>query len=272
MKNLPALILVFISLNCVCQSKTDKQTNAIIEEGKKLYQSEMASWYGTDIFLAKYPDKEKIGGYFSYPENDNSKCIFFSKEANPKVIGTISFDSSFDTNKALTDLNERTFTKNELDYYTLRINAKKALENDTLIKTYNNSQLNLIPLISNNERKVYILTGPSVNGVVILGNDYLLNFDMNNTFINRKALHKNIIPIEFKNDQTEVETMHSHLPETGDFITATDICTLMLYEKFTNWKSHMVLSKKYVSIWNCKTNELHVVPSETFLKLGKKKD
>jgi hypothetical protein len=37
--------------------------------------------------------------------------------------------------------------------------------------------------------------------------------------------------------------MHSHLPETGDFITPTDICTLMPYEKFANWKTHNVVSK-----------------------------
>lgn len=261
-----------MTLNCIGQSITNEQTQKIIEEGKKLYQSEMASWYGTDIFLTKYPERDKIGGYFSYSENDKSKCVFFSKETNPTVIGTITFDASFDTNKAESDLNNRNFTKKELDYYTLRQNAKKALENDTLIKSYNNSQLNLIPLISNEERKVYILTGPNVNGVVLLGNDYLLNFDENNKFISRKALHKNLIPIQYKKEQTEVETMHNHQAETGDYITATDICTLMLYEKFTNWKNHIVLSKKYASIWNCKTNELNIIPAEEFMKKYDKKN
>jgi len=272
MKKLQLLISLFATLNCISQSNTDKLVKPIIEEGKKLYQSEMASWYGTDIFLAKYPNKEKIGGYFSYSENDKSKCIFFSKEENPKVIGTITFDATFDVNKATTLLEERTFTKNELDYYTLRENSKKALQNDTLIKNYNNSKLNLIPLISNGEKKVYILTGPNVNGVVLLGNDYLLNFDKNNNFISRKALHKNLIPLQFKKDQTDVETMHNHQAETGDFITATDICTLMLYEKFTNWKNHIVLSKNYASIWNCKTNELQIISAEAFNKMYGKKE
>lgn len=272
MKPKHLFILLFVTLNCIGQSITNEQTQKIIEEGKKLYQSEMASWYGTDIFLTKYPERDKIGGYFSYSENDKSNCIFFSKDENPKVIGTIIFDGSFDTTKAITDLANRNFTKKELDYYTLRKNVKKALENDTLIKSYNNSKLNLIPLISNEERKVYILTGPNVNGVVLLGNDYLLNFDKNNKFISRKALHKNLIPIQYKKEQTEVETMHNHQAETGDYITATDICTLMLYEKFTNWKNHIVLSKKYASIWNCKTNELNIIPAEEFIKKLDKKN
>ena len=31
---------------------------------------------------------------------------------------------------------------------------------------------------------------------------------------------------------------------------ATDICTLMLYEKFAKWKQHNVVSKNYLNIWN----------------------
>lgn len=66
--------------------------------------------------------------------------------------------------------------------------------------------------------------------------------------------------------------MHNHQAETGDFITATDICTLMLYEKFTNWKNHIVLSKNYASIWNCKTNELQIISAEAFNKMYGKKE
>ena len=75
-----------------------------------------------------------------------------------------------------------------------------------------------------------------------------------------------IIPIEYgKNEVTEA--IHSHLPETGDFITATDICTLMLYEKFAKWKSHLVISKDYVSIWNCETDQLIVPPISVYKKI-----
>ena len=63
--------------------------------------------------------------------------------------------------------------------------------------------------------------------------------------------------------------MHSHLPETGDFITATDICTLMLYEKFTKWKQHKVVSKNYLNIWNCLTDQLTVISMATIDKINK---
>lgn len=144
--------------------------------------------------------------------------------------------------------------------------ALAEIRSDTLFKTYKNTDLNLIPLIDGESRKVYVLTGPKQSGVVIFGNDYLLTFDTDNKLTAKKRLHKNIIPIYFESDDLKgmkVEgAMHSHLPETGDFITATDICTLMLYSKFAKWKTHSVYSKKYLNVWNCETNELTVIPNE----------
>jgi hypothetical protein len=71
-------------------------------------------------------------------------------------------------------------------------------------------------------------------------------------------------PVYFGNKEEDGKlpfgAMHSHLPETGDFITATDICTLMLYEKFAKWEQHIVVSEKYMNIWNCRTDQLTVVP------------
>ena len=70
---------------------------------------------------------------------------------------------------------------------------------------------------------MYVLTGPQQNDVVIIGNDYLLTFDNNNRLINKKQLHKNIISISYGKTQegnTIEGAAHTHLPETGDFITA----------------------------------------------------
>lgn len=261
--------ILFVSV-CIClsaQENPNELAKPIVEEGKQLYRSEMASWYGTDLFLEKFSDRSKIGGYFSYVDNDTPKCVFFSRGEDTKVIGTITFDNTYNTKTAKADLSERTFTQIEKEYFTIRQLSLSEINSDTLFETYNNTSLNLIPLISGDLRKVYVLTGPQKNGVVIFGNDYLLTFDKDNKLLTKKRLHKNIIPINY--DGTEVEaTIHSHLPETGDFITATDICTLLLYEKFTNWKQHNVVSKRYLNIWNCKTNQLAVIPMETIKKIN----
>jgi len=250
------------------QDKIEKATSIIIAEGKKLYRSEMASWYGTDIFLEKFSDrKSNIGGYFSYTENDISKCIFFSK-AN-KVIGTISFDSTYNVNTATVDGTEREFTSVEFDLFTIREKAVAEINSDTLFKSFENTSLNLIPIIEKGEKKVYILTGPQSGDVVIIGNDYLLTFGKKNDLIKKKQLHRNILPIKYTKEEDEAVTMHTHAPETGDYITATDICTLLLYEKYAKWKQHLVMSKEYVCLWDCKKDHLLTLTREVWDKIYK---
>ena len=261
--------MIVVTPSTFAQKNLDKEADKIVAEGKLLYKSEMASWYGTDLFLAKYSQRENIGGYFSYTEKDSVKCIFFSRSEDPKVIGAMTFDNTYNTQTATTDLTERKFSKIESDLYSIRKIALAEINADTLFKTYKNTNLNLIPIINGKDRKVYVLTGPSTSGVVIFGNDYLLTFDKNNKLLSKKALHNNIISIDYKpQDGEDAKTIHSHLPETGDFITATDICTLMLYEKFAKWKNHSVVSKKYMSIWNCQTDTLNIIPMDVIKKIN----
>ena len=271
MKRILLVLITLLTLNTFAQNEPTEQAKPIVEEGKRLYRSEMASWYGTDLFLEKYKNGANIGGYFSYDDNGVEKCIFFSKGDKPKVIGTISFDSTFNTRTANTDLTERELTSGESDIYAIRKIALATINSDTLFKRYKNTSFNLIPMIYGGERKVYVLTGPQQTGVVIFGNDYLLSFDKNNNLVERKQLHKNIISINYDEKDIDGIAMHTHLPETGDFMTATDICTLMLYEKFAKWKQHNVVSKDYLSIWNCRTDDLVVLPMSVVDKINKDK-
>ena len=50
MNRLLLILLTFISLNLFGQNDIKTQTQSIVDEGKRLYKSEMASWYGTDCF------------------------------------------------------------------------------------------------------------------------------------------------------------------------------------------------------------------------------
>ena len=89
------LIFTLLTLTVLAQKNPNKEAEPIVAEGKLLYKSEMASWYGTDLFVENYKNRENIGGYFSYTENGISKCVFFSKSDHPKAIGTVSFDDTY---------------------------------------------------------------------------------------------------------------------------------------------------------------------------------
>jgi hypothetical protein len=271
MKKLLILTTIF-SVSLTLFAQDSRITDSIIAEGKMLYRCEMASWFGTDIFVQRFADqRSNAGGYFSYVENDLAKCIFFSKDETPKVLVAITFDSTYNIKTAQVDNKPRNFSPAENDLYIIRKLALKDLDTDTLYKVYKNTNLNLIPIINNGQKKVYVLTGPSVSGVVVIGNDYLITFDTNNQLLSRRQLHKNIIPINYNTKEGEqvFGSMHSHLEETGDYITATDICTLMLYSKYAKWEQHMVLSPNYMNIWNCRKNELLVLTKEAWQKIEK---
>lgn len=270
MKKIVTLILTLITLSVAGQKNPTEEAQPIVAEGKLLYKSEMASWYGTELFMKNYTNRDNIGGYFSYSDGDTSKCLFFSNAENPKIIGTISFDSTYNVATAKSDLIERDFTARENDIFIIRQIALAEIKSDSLFRFYQNTNLNIIPLINGNDKKVYVITGPQQLGVVLFGNDYLLTFDSDSKLLSKKKLHQNLIPVLYGNEAEGVEvegSVHNHTAESGDFITATDICTLMLYARFTNWKTHNVVSEKYLNVWNCETNQLTVVPMGTVKKI-----
>jgi hypothetical protein len=255
-----------------------KDLNAIAsrieKEAKALYNSEWASWYGTDVFMAKCKDKQPIaGGFLSYETPTGRTNIFYSREEQPKVLVTISFGSDYNENNYTLDTATRAFNPAERDLYELKNAAQQRMVHDTTFKVLRNTNLNPVPIIQNGVKKVYVLTGPKVTGVVIFGNDYVLNFDKSNKVTEVKKLHKSFIPSYYAKpgsdtSKIQVSAMHSHLPEYDEFITVTDICTLMLYEKFTTWNNCMVISPNYVSLWDCKKNSLTILTTEAWKKIA----
>jgi len=264
------LTILILSTLFFINSSFGQNEDEILAEAYLLYNSEKASWNGTDIFLEKFPEKRSlIGGYLSYTEDSLHSCIFFDKEESPSLLAKITFNQNFDIENAAVDTIKRGLNSLEMDLFTIRKIALKEMNQDTLFKQYNNTRLNPIPIISGKIKKVFVLTGPEVSGVVIIGNDYLLTFDKDNNLKEKKALHKNIIPIYYNDETEDAVTMHSHLKSTGDLITSTDICTIMLYEKYAKWKQHIVISKKYVSIWDCEKDKLLVMTRKAWEKISK---
>ena len=273
MKKYFILVAALLSLGVADgQEVLEEQKEKMTREGKELYRSEMASWYGTDIFSGKLESKKgQAAGYFSYTEDNVSKCIFFSEPQNPKVLVTISFDSSYNIDSAKVDTQAREFSSKEQDLFLIRKQALTLINADTTFKKYDYTSFNLVPIIQGDEKKVYVLTGPTQHGVVIFGNDYLITFSKHNELTGVKKLHKNIIGINYGSED-EVATMHSHSAETGDLITATDICTLMLYERFAKWESHYVISQNQVSIWDCSKDVLTTMSRAAWDKIYQTKN
>lgn len=271
-----ALLTLFLILNfapaaapkLLGQKGIQVQRAKVLAEGKALYRLEKAAWNGTDMLREQFPEEmEHFGGYVSLLEGNLTHCVFFTDDSIPRLMAIYTFDSTFSFANAVLDRVRQYPTEEELRLRQLRSSAYRHIAQDTIFKVYKNSNLNVVPMVYEGVAKVYVLTGPSVSGVVIFGNDYLISFDEKDQVQSARPLHRNIIPIEYNDEQES--TMHSHTESTGSLITPTDICTLMLYGPFTNWESHTVLSKTHWNFWNVENSSLAVVSRKAMDKIDK---
>ncbi|MDD3004538.1 hypothetical protein [Flavobacterium sp.] len=263
MKSLFTFALVVFSALAVQSQDIEKLKDEVLKEAFLMYESEKASWHGTDLFIEQYTNTANIGGYVSYTDNKNPKCIFVSKEDKNKVIGTITFDKTFDLTKAKVDLKERNLSALEKKYFLLREKTMTTMGNDTIFKYYKNTKFNIVPLITKEKQRAYVLTASTSNGKVLIGNDYLIEFDNKSEVVKTSRLHRSLLSFDYGGyDKKITGGAHNHLIDFCPIMTATDICTLMLYQDYTNWESHTVVSKDYTSTWDCEKRELTVEPNE----------
>ncbi|PCJ95913.1 MAG: hypothetical protein COA50_08120 [Flavobacteriaceae bacterium] len=264
MKITITLVFTFLFINF----SLAQQENEILEEANLLYNSEKASWHGTDIFLEQFPSKKnQIGGYISMSTNKTRSCLFFDQNEEPNLLAKITFNKEFDLDKVEIDTLKRKLNKKEMDLFYIKNRALIEINRDTLFKLFENTNFNIVPIITKKSKKVYILTGSKLSGVVVLGNDYLITFDKNNIVKTMKPLHKNILTFEYNEKTEDAVSMHSHVHSTGNLITPTDLCTLMLYGDYVNWKQHVVLSKKNVSLWDFDKKKLLILTRKAWDKI-----
>ncbi len=267
MKKLFKLIIILIlAQNATAQKNAMRQiTDSINAEGEMLYRSEWASGHSTQIFASSFGEKKLLsGGYFSYETKKGVTTVFFSKKENPVVLATVKFDHGLDSSKYNIDTLTRKFTENEKEFYTIRSKAAQAVSSDTLFKFYQHTSLNLVPIIKNGTKRVYVITAQTEPDEVLLGNDYLINIDKDNNIIKKTKLHNNLIPLGTGGQDAIKASSHQHLGETSLFITATDICAFKLWKAKTTWVISFVVSAGYVSAWHFRDEFLEIFTKAEF--------
>lgn len=269
MKPLYVLFLLFFYSSTIAQPVTtpmspelEKVAASIRAEGLLLYRSERASWLGTDYFMEQYlGTRESIGGYFSYFSGDTTTCVFYSKEEPLQIIGTVHFEDILHIPNYRVDLTKREFTKTEREYYALRKAAQTSMKADTIFRYYEHCNVNLVCVIDEKRKDVYVLTATSGLSTVIFGNDYLIQFDKLLKHISTRRLHMALIPLHYPpENKDQAGIIHTHLPEFSPFITPTDICTAMLYTEIAQNRIFTTVSHDYFCHFDAATTELHIFP------------
>lgn len=267
-------ILVFLLLILSTFSYSqNKKIEKILNEGRLLYRIEKGSWYGTDDFLERFKSKiDSIGGYISYENEENKiNTIFFSRYDSSKVLVRYEFDSIPNTQPIKIDTTNLLASKLEKSLIKLRLDAsERAYSNkDNFFTFYENTALNFIPVINNSGKNVFVLTGPQISGVVLIGNDYKLEYNKKDEFVKKMKIHNSILQFPYTSedeDNTTVSTFHSHVLD--EYISSTDICTLLLYKDYVEWKQHTVISQKEVSIFDLEKEILATMKRKAWEKIS----
>lgn len=270
MKKILFLVLVFsCSLNGYAKKPNESK---ILAEGFQLYYLEKAAWNASDDAASNFKDLMiNAKGYLSY-ENDEGKIntIFYDDDEDKSIIIRYTFDKNKLDTPISREINSAS-TKHEKELIEIRTDAfsRMAANEDEFFLFYKNAYPNLIPIITKNKREVYILTGPREAGVVLLGNDYLLHYNKRNKFKRKEKIHNSLISLSTENidNNATTITMHSHI--LSDAISPTDICTLLLYRDYTEWKQHYVISKKYVSIFDMEKEALIIITRKAWDKINR---
>ncbi len=270
MKTICLTLFLFLSAAVNAQDFT-AQAAQITAEGKKLYRLERASWVGTDVMQDRLKEKEqlKVGGYVSYKDGDRYTCVFFtSSETAPKVLYSVSFDTTYNIEKAVIWSGTRDLTEPENELFQLRQKTIGLVKLDKFFEREKGTTFNIVPIIEGDKREVYILTATNVSGQIFFGTDYYISFDATLGVTSKKAFHKSFVQVSSSGGKDAV-TVHEHDSKTEELITATDICTLMLYHGITRWSQHIVIGKNYVSMWDCKKKTLTIITAKEFKKISK---
>ena len=250
------------------RAEVDHLTDSVVAEGKALYRSEWASWHGTDILLEKCKEKrDQIGGYVSYETPTSLVNTFYSKGEKPLTIGVITFGKDFNVQNYQLDTVARPLNAIEKDLFILRAAAFKTLRADTTFKQYNGTSFNVIPFINKGIKRIYILSAPTSSGIILFGNDYLLDVNGKNEISSIKRIHNSLISTDTKKNDVKA-IFHTHISGKDEVMSATDICTMMLYEKENNVKQAYVMSSKYVSIWDAKDDRLVVLTKQAWDRIN----
>lgn len=267
------IIILLLIISSSLTYSQNKESEKILNEGKLLFRLEKGSWYGTDDMLARFKSKkDSIGGYLSYENEDNKiNTIFFSRFDSNKILVRYEFDSLPKTKPIKIDSTNHIASKLEKSLIKVWKDAqKRAYSNkDQFFNFYENTALNFIPVINEKDSNVFVLTGPQISGVVLIGNDYKLEYNKKGEFVKKIKIHNSILQFPYKSDNPEnkLESTFQSLV-LSKFINSTDICTLLLYKDYVEWKQHYAISKKYVSIFDLEKENLLIITKKAWNKIN----
>ncbi len=264
-----ALFLIFSFIVYSGFSQDFKQlANDILTEGIELYRSERASWISTDSIPEQ--DRQLIGGYFTYPNGQYLHSIYVDTTENNAVYKfTFEPIGNMDIELVRTEKNVELSIEEKL---ILEIRKNALATGSYWYQSFGYSRIvnpNVIIHKTKPEFEVYIIPGTFEHGLLPIGGDIYLTYKSDGKLGDMEPIHNNLIPMEISTNRDVAYMAHEHKGKRlgKKYITATDICTLLLYRDYLNGEKHLTVHKKFVSEFYFNEPRLVIRPNTEKLKL-----
>lgn len=218
-----------------------EKLDSILFEGNLLYRYEKAAWISTDMAREKSNIKKDFFNYLVYHDRDTVHALILNNKLECIYELRFVFQSE---NPILDIVKTRSLSVKEQNLFSMKsVIINKIVEQKIPVGYSEGYSLNTVLMPREDGYKLYFISGTSRSGVIPFGNDYLFLTDNSGNIQFWKKFHSRLIALEAKGPNGELitEMIHSHL-KTEPFITATDICTFMLYGKLCGQKSFQVYS------------------------------
>ena len=247
---------------CRGQDLLQSELKPVLEEGKKIFQVEMAGRIAEKWFKPKYNGQDKLSGWVAYPDGDGMRVTFYtSRDKNP-VLASVMVNKSMEDSTLQGEWNARALLPVEDELIQARKAAVKVCEDSAAFPLPEGTRFVFIPLKGDAEDMVYILTEPVSRHEVVFGNDFMLRFDSKKNLSAKMPLHKNMSSIPFDPDAGNANnsnSSHTMIPAAGDLVTSTDIAVLLLNQSQTHWSHHSFISENYIFFWNYQSGQMMAI-------------
>lgn len=250
-------VITFAQNPGLSDKKLRMKLDSILVEGNLLYFYEKAAWISFDMALEQPQVRDNFESYLTYQTGKAIKTIFLGKNME-KCIAEYTFITDFDTPEFI-QLTERNLS----DYEKKLIYIRERIFNKLGDKEYDlgvpeGFSLNFILLPYGKKYKFYVLTGTSQSNIIPFGNDYLFIADDYGNIEKWRKFHTGMIPAYTEMEGYKVvKYTHSHT-SLHPLISATDICTFMLYGPLYDLDKFSVYSEGKYMEYDLETNTIEV--------------
>jgi hypothetical protein len=222
-------------------SELNAKLDSVLVEATLLYKYEKASWVSTDLALENLYVKSFFHSYLTYEDDGKIITIIIGRDFQTCIAEYI-YENDFDNPKS-SKIENRPLSAKENELIEVRDNIIKNISKRKYgISVPHGFSLNFILLPFHDGYKFYIITGTSQHNVIPFGNDFIFYTNKTGKIKSWKKFHSGLIPAyTMYGDAKVTEMTHSHL-RTTPLITATDICTFMLYAPLYEIDSFSVYS------------------------------